>query len=137
MRRLSVLLLVVLAAAATGSLPPYRPTAEELRERYAGAEQIGRQARSRVFHDRLQANWLPDGGLWYRKDLPAGRREFVLVDPEKPAKGTAFDHAHVAKGLAEASKKSVAADRLPFDAFEFRPGAKALTSSLKGSQACA
>jgi dipeptidyl aminopeptidase/acylaminoacyl peptidase len=55
-----------------------------------------------------------------------GRREFVFVDPERAAKGPAFDHEYVAKALAEASKTAVRADRLPFDAFEFRPGRRVI-----------
>jgi dipeptidyl aminopeptidase/acylaminoacyl peptidase len=36
----------------------------------------------KVYRDRVDPNWLPNGGLWYRVQTGASTQEFVLVSPE-------------------------------------------------------
>ena len=75
---------------------------------------------SKVYRNRIEPHWF-DGNnkFWYRLDLPEKQREFILVDAEKGTRQPAFDHARVAKILAEKWSKVVDPERLPFDEIQF------------------
>ena len=88
--------------------------------------------RGRVFKERVEPRWFktedslgPADRFWYRNDLADGRREFIVVDPEKGERAPAFDHAKLAAALAKETKADVAADRLPFDRIVFQASATA------------
>ena len=72
-----------------------------------------------IFKDRVTPNWFTAGKFWYRNDLPAGEREFILVDADAATRRPAFDHQKLAAALAGASGQAVLANRLPFDAIQF------------------
>jgi dipeptidyl-peptidase-4 len=84
--------------------------------------------RSRVFKDRIEPHWFksnpdldPLDRFWYRNDLADGKREFVVVDPQKAEKKSAFDHDKLAAALAKKIEKEVKADKLPFDSITIIP----------------
>jgi dipeptidyl aminopeptidase/acylaminoacyl peptidase len=85
----------------------------------AAQQPRGRGAGSHVYRAVVDAHWLGARRFWYRNDLRGGRKEFVVVDAERGARGPAFDHGKVAAALASALGAPVDAERLPFDSIEF------------------
>ncbi len=84
----------------TQTLPPYKPSAEEMRMRYKKAEIMDSVARNKVFKTNLQANWQADGeSFWYKNILPDSVTEYILVHAGKRTKQPAFDHTRLAKAL--------------------------------------
>ncbi len=105
--------------APVGSLPRYVPSAEELRAGYELAQRTN-QPRPRVYKDRIAPHWFEGNKFWYRNDLPAGKKEFIAVDPATGKREPAFDHARLAAALSKATGKSYEPDRLPFDSMEYK-----------------
>ncbi len=117
------------AAASTpaATLTPYRPSGEELRQAYERADQIGREARGKVFKAQLTPHWLSDNRrFWYRNELRDDKQEFILVDAEQRTRRPAFDHARLAQSLAQAAGAEYRAEKLPFNEIEFVDDAKAI-----------
>ncbi len=77
---------------------------------------------------RITPHWFHQNNrFWYRNDLAAGKREFILVDAEDGTRGPAFDHQKLAAALAKASAAAgISADKLPFDAIEFADDGKSI-----------
>ncbi len=51
---------------------------------------LPKRTENKVFRDRVQANWLPDGKtFWYRVQTATGKSEFVLIDATKGSRKTA------------------------------------------------
>jgi dipeptidyl-peptidase 4 len=74
-----------------------------------------------VYHTVEDPTWLGDGRFWYR-DSGADGVTFVLVDPSKRTKTTAFDQGKMAAALNEANSNAsmgipspIVAGRLPID----------------------
>ena len=84
--------------------------------------QPGRRSDDRnVFKARISPTWFDDDArFWYRNDLADGKREFVLVDAETGTRTPAFDHARLAKALAEAGVKNIDHERLSLEQLQFR-----------------
>jgi hypothetical protein len=119
------------ATASTGEPPdellppegdPYYTSPPQQRGAQPGA------GNERVFKARISPHWFAKGSrFWYRNDLPAGAREFILVDAEHGARKAAFDHQSLARGLSKAAGgEAIQADRLPFDDIEFADDGKAI-----------
>ncbi|MBW3623475.1 MAG: prolyl oligopeptidase family serine peptidase [Armatimonadetes bacterium] len=86
-------------------------------ERSNGLEE---RAKGKVARLSVEPNWIGGGPrFWYRNDLTDERCEFIVVDPSKPSRRMAFDHARLAEALSKALDKPVEADRLPVDALAF------------------
>ena len=82
----------------------------------------------KIYRDKVEPHWFGENTkFWYRLDLPDKKREFILVDAEKGVRSPAFDHARVAKSLAEKWGKEVDPERLPFDRIEFSSDEKKIT----------
>ncbi|HUG92186.1 MAG TPA: hypothetical protein VML55_15200, partial [Planctomycetaceae bacterium] len=100
-------------------LERFVPTPEMLRStgRRGGRARVGEG----LYQARITPHWF-DGGtrFWYRRDLPQGRREFILVDAERGVREPAFDHARLAESLAAAGLPDARADRLALEGLEFR-----------------
>ena len=81
-----------------------------------------------VLNHTLSPRWLPDSTrFWYRRELPGGRYEFVLVDAVAGTRNPAFDHQRLADALRQAGIENAAADRLPIDAIAFEASSPAIT----------
>src|SRR5207253_4952951 len=81
----------------------------------------------RVFKDRVIPHWFANNArFWYRNDLKAGAREFILVDAEGGSRERAFDHAKLAAALSKAAGAEYRAEKLPFDSIEFIEDSKAI-----------
>ena len=63
--------------------------------------------------------------LYYRRTVKGGH-DFILVDADTKAKGPAFDHAAIARSLSTATGKTYTALDLPFNAFDFVDGDRAI-----------
>ncbi len=89
---------------------------------------------ARVFRDRVTPNWFAGNTrFWYLNALPAGAKEFLLVDAERGVREPAFDHTKLAAALAKAAGTDYPADKLPFDSLEFIDEAKAVRFDVAGT----
>ena len=87
------LLMSTLMGVATG-----QPTAED----FDRALKLGATTRDKVLNRDVDVSWSSDGGwLWYRLELPGGKRSFWRVDTQTGAKRPAFDPATIAAGLRD------------------------------------
>ncbi len=77
---------------------------------------------------RITPHWFHQNDrFWYRNDLTAGKREFILVDAERGTREPAFDHQKLAAALTKASAAAgISAEKLPFDAIEFADDGKSI-----------
>ena len=72
---------------------------------YQNAEALmGYNAQKYIDRIGVAPNWLPGDKFWYRILTPAGS-EFILVDPAKGTKTTAFDHEKLAAALSTAPRR--------------------------------
>jgi dipeptidyl aminopeptidase/acylaminoacyl peptidase len=103
------------------------------KEDYARIETMRAAARTSVFRTRVQPHWFAGGRrFWYRNDLAAGRKEFVLVDAQAGGRALAFDHKRLATAMATALGKPVDAAKLPFDAIALDDACTAVTFGAGG-----
>jgi dipeptidyl-peptidase 4 len=66
-----------------------------------------KRTESKVFRDRVKANWLPDGKtFWYRVQTAPGKSEFVLIDATKGSRKTASTLKELGLPEKEAAKTS-------------------------------
>ena len=105
-RVISLFLLTILPAIAS---------AQGTQADYDRANSLRESTRNTVFRRKVEPNWAADGKrLWYRIEVAPSEFEFVIADADAGTRELAFDSAELAKKLAEASKKTVDAGRLPF-----------------------
>jgi len=72
-------------------------------EDYARAEKfMAYNVNPLVYHGVARVSWMDDGRFWYRDNGPDGMT-YMVVDPVKPTKTPAFDHAKLAAALTAAS----------------------------------
>jgi dienelactone hydrolase len=133
---ISLLITSTLAVTAQPSPPKpntppvtdYRPSHEEIMQRYRDAAGLDSQARNTIFKTTVQANWQADGkGFWYRNNLKDSIQEYIYVDAAAGKKAPAFDHAQLAAALSQASGKTVNAKRLGINAITFDQKSKLIT----------
>ena len=96
--------------------------AQGTKDDYDRANRLQARYRDLISIVEVRPHWLDDGRFWYRRDLPHGRREFVVVDPSAKTKTPAFDHLTVASKLFAATGTSIVPSELPIDAIEVREG---------------
>jgi dipeptidyl aminopeptidase/acylaminoacyl peptidase len=96
------LLLAVLAAAHI--LAVANPAAAQ--RRGSGGERSG------VYKAQITPHWF-DGGskFWYQNELPGGKREYVLVDPEQATRELVLDHEKLPPAEKEAGNENPRPDR--------------------------
>jgi len=128
-----VLLLAALAAVAPLSAQerpataPPAPTAAD----YARAEKfLAPAVSSLVIGGSVSATWLPDDRFTYRSTTTDGV-QFLLVDPVKATKVTAFDHVKLAAALASAAGGTFDPKRLPFPSIELSPDGKTVSFDVE------
>jgi dipeptidyl aminopeptidase/acylaminoacyl peptidase len=92
-----------------------RTNAEEAPQQRQGRFESGPR---RVFRDRVTPHWFGSGTrFWYRNDLRAGEKEFVVVDAEGGRRELAFDHAKLLTALSKAAGSEYT--QLPFNSIAF------------------
>jgi len=110
-RSVAVFILLALPLAAQ---QPRQLTADD----YARAERyLGTTTAPLVSGSNVRPTWLGDGRLWYRTTVPNGT-SFVLVDPVRGSRVSAFDQTRLAAALATASGTKVDGNQLPIQALE-------------------
>ena len=101
---------------------------------YERAMGLQDRVRNKVFIKHVNPNWSADSDrFWYRNDLSADRREFVLVNTSKGERQLAFDHVKVAATLSNALGQSVDAEKLPVDELAFTDNPNRLRLIGKGN----
>jgi dipeptidyl aminopeptidase/acylaminoacyl peptidase len=106
--------------------------AQGTRSDYERANALSRRFAGKVFRASVAPQWIGESGrLWYRSDLPGGRREFILVDPAQAKKERAFDHTRLAASLSKLLPKPVTADRLPVDRIAFPEGGQVMLAQVQ------
>ncbi|WP_276484198.1 S9 family peptidase [Paraflavitalea pollutisoli] len=105
----SLLLAGALAAQAQPQpATPYRPTQEEILQRYRSVAQLDTQARNTVLKSFVMPVWQADQKtFWYRNNLKDNTSEYIYVDAAAGKKGPAFDHAQLAAALSKAAGKTI------------------------------
>jgi dipeptidyl aminopeptidase/acylaminoacyl peptidase len=85
---------------------------------YARAERyLGSNTAPLVSGTNVRPTWLADGRFWYRTTVPNGT-SFILVDPVRATRVSAFDQTRLAAALATASGTKVDGNQLPIQSFE-------------------
>src|SRR5262245_3547776 len=120
--------IIALLLAGAASLSAQGTTAD-----YARARNLRQLTENKVFRDRVQPHWLEGNTqFWYQVKTGADSHEFILVDAAKGARQPAFDHARLARSLAEAKVKDARPDRLPLEKVEFRSSENVLLFRANG-----
>jgi dipeptidyl-peptidase-4 len=101
-------------------LLPTTLTARDVERELQRAEQFGRDASSLVHGGQPRLHWSPESSrLVWRTDQPGEGIRFSMVRLDTGEVAPAFDHAVVARLLAEAAGREVAADKLPLEDLVF------------------
>ena len=70
-------------ASVTLHLPP-TTYAQGTKEDYERANTLRNWTGGLILNSKIEPHWVPESNdFWYRRDLPKGKKEFVLVNPEK------------------------------------------------------
>lgn len=101
------LVLVVTGASAQGTVEDYRR-----------AETADTSYLNKVYNTPIEYDW-EGNKFWYSNRIKSGK-EFIIVDVAKKSKTKAFDHQKLATALSAAQKKSITANKLPFDKISFK-----------------
>ena len=118
---------------STAALPAYRPTRDEMLERYRKAAVLDSVARNKVYKTNVQANWQADGeSFWYRNSLKDTVLEYYYVDAAHAQKRKAFDHARLAQAVGMAAGKTYDPLRLRISNMIFENNATAIVFQLDG-----
>ena len=116
---------------ATAALPQYKPTRDEMLNRYKQATLLDSTIRNKVFKTNLQANWQPDGeSFWYRNSLKDSVLEYIYVNAANGTKQKAFDHAKLAQAVGKAAGKTYDPLRLRIGNMLFENNASQVTFQL-------
>ena len=135
------------ASAAPGTLSAAAPqtkrpqsTPKQIADAYARADTYDDAVRVSVPNLGLMPHWIDkgDAAFWYRRDESGnksgeepGGHSFVRVETATGLRAPAFDHVRLAGGLAKTTGKPVSAAHLPFAAFDFVRGEKAVRFSVR------
>ena len=126
-KALAGLLLLGLAASVT--------SAQGTLEDYKRAVRVRSENHKLVFKTQVRPNWIGETDrFWYRNNLREGRRQFILVDPEKSKRKRAFNHKKLAEALSKAAEKEYSSGKLPFDAIEFVEGGRCVQFDVAGTK---
>jgi dipeptidyl aminopeptidase/acylaminoacyl peptidase len=118
---------------SSGSLPQYKPTRDEMMNRYRQANLLDSTIRNKVFKTNVQANWQADGeSFWYRNFLKDSTLEYIYVDAAKGQKQKAFDHTRLAQAVGKAAGKTYDASRLRINNMIFENNAKQISFQMDG-----
>ena len=116
---------VLIAAAVLSAVPVFAQGTQADYERALG---LRKQFESLVGNVTEAPRWIGRTHKAYYRRTVKGGHDFILVDADAKTKGPAFDHAAVAVSLSKAvgGGKSYTALDLPFNAFEFVDGERAI-----------
>ena len=123
----SLLLMIFLVLspqqATAKKIKPYQPS--DLLENYRQAHASINDVNNKMIRHRVSPHWVEeDNKFWYKLDLHAGKREWVVVDCLAGKRQPAFNHTAVGKQLSELLRKDVDGSKLNISELQFD---KALT----------
>ena len=127
--RYSALFALLLGPAGTAwSQTPRAVTADD----YSRAEHfLSETTAPLVTGSGVQPRWLDDGRFWYRSTTAQGG-QFVLVDPARKTRVSAFDHQRIATSLSDASGSRVDPNRLLVQTLVLARDRREVTLSIEG-----
>jgi dipeptidyl-peptidase-4 len=113
---------LIVGAPLAAQQPPQALTAAD----YARAERfMGYNTEPLVLGAGVRPAWLPGDRFWYRVATTRGF-EFMLVDPERRRRESAFDQTKIAAALSRAADTTYDAWHLPFARFAFSDDGRAI-----------
>ena len=113
------LLYVLLSLFMLGSCQPKQETIITAEDYQRAENFLSRNIRELVYGLEVSPQWIEKAhAFWYRINTREGKR-FLIVDPDKKKKESAFDHEKLARALSEKTEKPYGAGELPFDSFKF------------------
>ncbi len=84
-----------------------------MEQAYSRAEQMGAQAKGKVFKTTIAPHWFADNTcFWYRNDTKNSTTEFVRVNCVKGSREAAFDHEKLAGALSKVSERPIPEQKL-------------------------
>lgn len=86
-----------------------------------------------ISHNGIHPTWLADGRFYALMPLADGH-QFMLFDPTKGTRVTAFNHEKLAAALSAATGKPYVASALPFKKFSFSANGKDVIFNEDGKQ---
>lgn len=124
---LVVLLAVTTAGATAHAQQPAQVTAQVTAQDYARAERfLGPAVNPLVVGGSVMPNWMEGDRFWYRSSTADGA-QFMVVDPARRTRSTAFDHARIAAALSAAADTTFSATNLPLAALELTADGKTVS----------
>ncbi|MCC6930965.1 MAG: DPP IV N-terminal domain-containing protein [Gemmatimonadaceae bacterium] len=125
--------LAALVAALLFAATPSQLAAQSLSARYARADAfLPWNAQSLVSGNTIDPHWLDGDRFWFRASRGLGG-EFIVVDPVRGTRATAFDHVRLAAALSLAADTAYAAGKLPFTEFEYVRNGQAIRFNVADS----
>ncbi|RYY24744.1 MAG: hypothetical protein EOO04_12675, partial [Chitinophagaceae bacterium] len=119
--------------AISQNLPQYKPTFDEIQNRYRHAALMDSVARNKVYKYSVQANWQEDGeSFWYKNILPDSVIEYVYIHAAKSLRQPAFDHARLAKALTALTNSPMDPDRLVISNIYYDNNRKSMRIQVDG-----
>ena len=110
-------------------------TGQGTRSDYERANNLRKMTGNKVFRTRVKPHWFAaNTRFWYCNDLPAGAKEFIVVDAEKGTRSPAFDHVRLSSSLSEKTGKKWDAAQLPMERIEFVEGENAIRFNAEGKE---
>ena len=109
---------------------------QEMETRYQRAQNLmqGMFTKTSAFNTTLIPHWVGDSDcFWYEREFKIGK-EFRLVDAAAGSNNIAFDHAALAKALAQASGETVIAGDLPINKIDLSLSPLQLTFDAYGKR---
>ncbi|MGZ3950132.1 MAG: DPP IV N-terminal domain-containing protein, partial [Flavisolibacter sp.] len=94
---------------------------------------LGYSTQKYIDHGFSFPNWVSGDRFWYRTLTPQGS-EFILIDPVKKTRSSAFDAQRLARAISSATGKQVSAASLPFNSFTYSNDNTAITFKANGQQ---
>jgi dienelactone hydrolase len=96
---------------------------------------LRKMTENKIFRAKVKAHWFADNTrFWYRNDLPAGAREFIVVDAVGGTRKPAFDHSRLASALSEKTGKQCNGADLPMEGIEFVEGENAIRFTAESKE---
>jgi dipeptidyl aminopeptidase/acylaminoacyl peptidase len=117
-----VILVLACSIAFAPAQRTFKPSQKELSEAYSRAEEFEKLAENAVFNASITFGWIENSAaLWYRRDMPDGKREFVRIDSPSGKRAPAFDHSKLAAALGSLMSREFKGEALPFNTIAFQP----------------
>lgn len=86
-----------------------------------------------VFEANVKPHWINGSHRFWYQWVRNGRKDFLLVDPDRATNAPAFDQSRLAATLSRAFGRPVTAEHLPFASFSYVDGDNAIRFKVDGA----